>query len=70
MLDAIVYIDICKIEDPSAVRAVQDLRDVTRRNQTKRWRKVVGRPDSPRKFLEGNIAAITLDDSLQAKHMN
>ena len=30
MLDAVVYIDILKIEAPSAVRAVQDVRDVTR----------------------------------------
>ena len=29
MLDAIVYIDIREIENPSAVRAVQDLRNMT-----------------------------------------
>ena len=30
MFDAVVYIDIRKIKAPSAVRAVQDVRDVAR----------------------------------------
>jgi hypothetical protein len=69
MFDAVVHIDIRKIEAPSAIRAVQDVRDVARHEDTKRLRKIVGRPDGCSELLESDIAPIALDDSLRTMHV-
>ena len=61
MLDAVVYIDVCNVKAPRAVRAVQDVRDESWHIKTGRRRKVVGRADVAREPPKRDIAPVVRD---------